>query len=243
MRNSKGQFVKGTMGKDITGEKFGMLTAIEFSHTKVSDSGKNRRTYWVFQCECGNIKVLRVDQVKSGNTKSCGCLKQITDRENIKKAQKSNLKYNKDNPLSKTNEYSRWRGMIKRCYNKNDSHYHNYGGRGIKVCDEWLYDFNAFYLWCQESGYSKELQLDRIDNNGNYEPNNCRWVTAKNNSNNRSSNIHITINGVTKTVTEWCNYLNYDTKKAYYLHNKRNIPYEDIFSVLYAHTELNNQIA
>ena len=179
-RNEKGQFVN--CREDVTGQKFNHLTALNFSH-----KDKNRKTYWDFQCDCGAIKTLRLDQVKSGNTKSCGCWKKITDEKNMNR-KGSVAKYADLGPIKDCNLYSRWLGIKNRCYNVHFKQYKDYGGRGIKVCDEWLYNFKAFYDWSIENGYSQELQIDRINNDGNYEPNNCRWVTRKVNMNNTRRN-------------------------------------------------------
>lgn len=99
--------------------------------------------------------------------------------------------------------YRRYNHMRRRCYNEKDHNYKNYGGRGIKICDEWLNDFETFYKWALENGYKKELTIDRIDVNGNYEPSNCRWITMKEQQRNRRTNVRITFNGVTKTQVEW----------------------------------------
>lgn len=105
---------------------------------------------------------------------------------------------------SDTRIYRIWRAMKSRCYNKNFDEYSRYGKRGITVCDEWKDDFQAFYEWAISNGYESNLTIDRIDNNGNYCPQNCRWVTMKEQQNNRSNNHYVEINGVTKTITEWC---------------------------------------
>lgn len=177
MRNKKGQFVLER--EDITGQKFNMLTALSFSH-----KDKRRKTYWDFECECGNIKTLRKDQVKSGNTKSCGCLHQKILEENVNRSG-SKPKYNDIGRLSDCTLYNRWKGMKRRCYDKHFNQYKDYGGRGIQICEEWLYNFRAFYDWAMANGFSEELEIDRIDNDGNYEPSNCRWVTHLINCNNR----------------------------------------------------------
>lgn len=177
MRNEKGQFVLER--EDITGQKFNMLTALNFSH-----KDKKRKTYWDFECECGNIKTLRTDQVKSGNTKSCGCLKPCTAVPNVHKLGSTPL-YKDIGRLANCPLYTRWRGMKNRCYNVHHKQYKDYGGRGIQICEEWLYNFRAFYDWAMANGFSEELEIDRIDNDGNYEPSNCRWVTHKVNVNNR----------------------------------------------------------
>lgn len=98
--------------------------------------------------------------------------------------------------------------MKTRCYNTNSPTYKNYGGRGIKVCDEWVNNFEAFYKWSMENGYKDGLQIDRIDNDGDYGPSNCRWVTSKENYNNRRTSRFVTINGETKTIAQWCEIYN-----------------------------------
>ena len=104
---------------------------------------------------------------------------------------------------SKTRLFRIWQYMRKRCYNKNDSNYERYGGRGITVCEEWNKDFAAFRDWAMANGYREDLSLDRIDNNGPYCPENCRWATAKQQGNNRRSTHLITYNGETHSIKEW----------------------------------------
>ncbi len=102
--------------------------------------------------------------------------------------------------------------LKQKCYNTKDDHYKYYGKRGIKVCDEWLGDFEAFYNWAMNNGYKEDLTIDRIDVNGNYEPNNCRWVDQKTQTRNRNYCNYYTINGVRKCLGEWCEILNLDYK-------------------------------
>ena len=111
-----------------------------------------------------------------------------------------------------TRIYNIYREMKTRCYNKNDYHYKWYGEKGIKICDEWLNSFISFYNWSIENGYKDDLTIDRIDNNKNYEPNNCRWVSHKIQCQNRKSNVFITINGETKILTEWSRISGIDRK-------------------------------
>lgn len=99
--------------------------------------------------------------------------------------------------------YFIWKSMKQRCHNKNSSNYERYGGRGIKVCDEWRNDFQNFYNWSIQNGYSDDLTIDRINNDGNYDPSNCRWATAKEQSNNKRNNKHYECNGETHTLGEW----------------------------------------
>ena len=107
--------------------------------------------------------------------------------------------------------------MKSRCYNKNTNRFYRYGARGIKVCEEWKNSFANFQDWALKNGYEKKLTLDRINNNGNYEPKNCRWTTYKNQRLNSSTNRNITIDGITKTITQWCEYYNL----PYYIINNR----------------------
>ena len=189
------------LANDLTGKKFGKLEVIG-----VHDTG-SRKTYYVCQCDCGNVKVVRADSLISGATKSCGCIKKERD--------KTNLTANHRHKMSGTRIYETWQDMKRRCYNKQNVRYNRYGGRGIKVCEEWLNNFQSFYDWAIRNGYSDDLTIDRIDNDGNYEPSNCRWSTVKEQCNNRSSNINITIGNATKSLMSWCEIFNVDYKKVH----------------------------
>ena len=185
---------------DLTGKRFGRLTVIG-----VEDNGK-RKTYYACQCDCGNVKVIRSDALIGGCTVSCGCKKKEQDR--------INLTANHSHKMSGTRLYSIWNGLKGRCNNPNDPRYDRYGGRGISVCEEWNTSFQAFYDWAISNGYSDDLTIDRIDNDGNYDPTNCKWSTSKEQCNNRSSNINIKIGNTTKTLTEWCEIFGVDTKRT-----------------------------
>lgn len=175
---------------DLTGQKFGLLTVIGLKDTET------RKTYWVCQCDCGNVKEVRSDSLLCGAIKSCGCLKKRQDKINLVK--------NHKHKMSGTRIYHEWQGIKRRCYNPHEPRYDRYGGRGITVCKEWRNSFEAFYEWAMSHGYQDDLTLDRIDNDGNYEPDNCRWTTQKEQSRNRRTNINIRIGNSTKTLTEWC---------------------------------------
>lgn len=155
---------------DLTGKKFGRLTVIKYY-----GSNKHGRALWLCQCDCGNTKIVLGNSLNSKLTLSCGCY----NKEIIKKCNsKHNMAYSK--------LYKVWQGMKTRCYNKNFMYYCNYGGRGITICDEWKSNFSNFYEWSINNGYEEGLTIDRINNDGNYEPSNCRWVTrAEQNRNKR----------------------------------------------------------
>lgn len=183
--------------RNLIGQKFGRLTVIGLSDRE------SRKTYWICQCDCGNVKEVRSDSLLIGAIRSCGCLKKEQDYVNL-----SQTTHN----MSGTRIYSIWQEMKGRCYNVNNTRYYRYGGRGITVCDEWKYNFEPFYQWAMKNGYSDDLTIDRIDNDSNYCPENCRWATIKEQCNNRSTNIVIQIGNAKKTLTEWCEIFELDSK-------------------------------
>lgn len=193
--------------KDLTGQKFGRLEVIKY----LNDN------YWLCQCECGKITKVKSYNLTSNHTKSCGCLK--------------NKAYNYSHKQSKTRLYDIWIGIKTRCNNKNSKSYKNYGGRGIKVCDEWLKDFLNFYDWAINNGYQEDLTIDRIDINGNYEPSNCRWADKITQANNTSRNKFINYNGENHTIAEWARKLNKNYKN---LHKKikKGLPFEKAINIV-----------
>lgn len=183
---------------DLTGQRFGRLTVIGI------DERGTRKTYYNCQCDCGLVKSVRADSLTAGTIRSCGCLKKEQDAEN--------LIANHSHRMSGTRMYEIWQGIKGRCYNPHDTRYERYGGRGIKVCDEWRNSFQAFYDWAMANGYDESLSIDRIDNDGNYEPGNCRWANLKEQARNRTSNVKIRIGNSTRTLTEWCEIFDVDVK-------------------------------
>lgn len=165
------------------GKQYGLLTCL------AKDSSKDSR-YYLFKCECGNVKSIISYNVEKGFTQSCGC---------IVKANPNHMTYG----FSHTRIDNIYKSMVSRCKNENNTNYKTYGGRGICVCDEWLNDKTLFFDWAFNNGYSDKLTIDRIDVNGNYTPDNCRWVSYVGQNNNRRSNRFITHNGETHTVAEW----------------------------------------
>ena len=159
------------MIREFEGKKIGLWTVLKRSETK--PRGHQKPVYWTCQCECGTIKDVQANNLARGVSKSCGCRKSEISRKN---ATKHGMRF--------TKEYHSWYSMIKRCHNKNNKDYYLYGQRGISVCKEWRKSFKAFF---DHIGYapSKDHSLDRINNNGNYEPGNVRWATPSQQANNK----------------------------------------------------------
>lgn len=149
------------------------------------------------QCDCGNQIEVSTNSLNKGNTKSCGCL----HRDYLNNSRPNSIKHGD----SKSRLYTIWRDMKLRCYNEKQIGYKNYGARGIKVCDEWLYDFISFKNWAMDNGYQNDLTLDRLDNDGNYEPSNCKWSTQKEQSNHKRNNRYVVYRGEKHTIAEWSN--------------------------------------
>ena len=179
--------MRGKIKEDLTGKRYGMLTVLKYD-----GHGK-----WTVKCDCGNTKHMFTRDFKYGQNKGCGC-----------QQGKSAITHGK----SKERVYSIWESMKARCQNPHNKYYMNYGGRGIKVCNEWQ-KFEGFYEWAKVSGYKDTLTIDRIDSDGNYEPSNCRWSTRKEQANNTRRNKYIEYDGQCKTISEWAETLgiSYDT--------------------------------
>lgn len=167
--------------EDLTGKVIGRLTVVKEVGTRKTAVGNSRR-YWVCRCECGKLKNIPAAGLlnKERPTQSCGCL--VPDRAREANYKHGNCKMSDGRTLP---EYQSWRGMKNRCLNENSPRYHDWGGRGIKICSEWVDDFMAFYEYMGPKP-SPDMSIDRINNNGNYEPGNVRWATvAQQNSNQR----------------------------------------------------------
>ena len=180
--------------KDRTGQRYGRLVAIERVADYVQRNGM-KIVAWLCQCDCGNKIIVRGNNLTSGDTRSCGCYAKECSKKNGERL----ITHGKTG----TRIHHIWLNIIYRCKNKKCELAKNYGGRGIKICEEWKNDFISFYNWSMANGYQDSLSIDRIDVNGNYEPSNCRWVNAKIQANNRRDNHLINIDGVVKTVAEW----------------------------------------
>ena len=176
------------MGKfvDLTGLRFGSLTVVK----RVANG--NRVAMWECICDCGKTTVVSSSSLTRGHTRSCGCSKVEFCKRHFTKHSAS------DSPL-----YVTWVDMKRRCYDERDHAYKNYGQRGISVCKEWLESFACFKEWAEGSGYQDGLSLERSDNSKGYCPENCKWATAKEQANNRRSNVNLTYNGQTRTLKQW----------------------------------------
>lgn len=170
---------------DLTGQRFGKLTVIGFH-----SMDKRNHALWNCVCDCGNNFIARSYGLRNGDIKSCGCLHRRG--------------HTIDN-ISRTSLYSRWRDMIARCYNPKTRAYADYGARGIYVCDEWKDDVEVFYNWALENGYSPELSIDRIDNDGPYAPWNCRWVDTNTQANNKRNNISVKVGNSKVSLQDFLN--------------------------------------
>ena len=168
------------------GDKFSRWTVIQANYPT-----KKKGQHCLCACDCGNTKVIRSTSLFHGETRSCGCLK---------KEIQANRK--RTHGMERTPIYQRWCAMKSRCNNPNSPNYKNYGGRGILLCNEW-HDFENFLSWAMSNGFDESLTIERINVNGNYEPNNVTWATNKEQANNRRDNVLIESNGETKTMAQW----------------------------------------
>lgn len=173
--------------KDLVGQKFGRILVISRDHVD-----KNRHVYWKCLCDCGVETVIASSSLLNGRTRSCGCLaRELTSKTHFKHGMKN------------TRLYGIWSKMKERCNDTENPKFARYGGHGISVCEEWQKSFISFKDWALAHGYKDNLSIDRINNDGNYEPSNCRWADAITQANNTSANRRITIDGETHTITEW----------------------------------------
>lgn len=175
-----GNFLIGVTMKELIGKQFGRWAVVSMA---------TRKYYCLCQCACGVIKPVHINSLERGHTQSCGCLRDELARARI------------THGMSKTNEFKIWQGCKKRCYNTKTKKYPKYGGRGIKVCPRWLESFSNFY---QDMGHrpSKAHSIHRINNDGDYEPSNCKWATNEEQQRNKTTTKLVTYRGLTMTLVE-----------------------------------------
>ena len=190
--------------KDMTGQTFGYWNVIERA-----PNDKDGNACWKCRCVCGTERIILGHALRRGQTKSCGCMSSKMHTESSTKH--GGCVTNGDIETKKL--YAVWRAMRQRCSSPSVKAYKNYGGRGIRVCEEWDESFEAFRDWSKQNGYKVGLTIDRIDVNGNYEPQNCRWVSRAVQSNNTRRTRRITYNGEMHSLYEWAQItgLNYNT--------------------------------
>jgi len=174
----------------------------------------NSRGHFICLCECGTKKTIRRDSIVDGKTKSCGCLSVDTT-----------IKTHRTHGMSDSRIYKIFHKMHSRCYNPKNERYNRYGGRGINVCEEWLHDFPSFLEWALSNGYDDSLSINRINNDGDYSPENCEWADNHTQMNNTSRNIHVQFRGEIKTLGEWSRELGigYDVLRGYYRRNNQSL--------------------
>lgn len=216
------------MGKviDLVGQRFGRLTVLAFEKLKVFPSGK-RCAVWRCKCDCGAVVCAKADALKQGHTTGCGCRQKEQLAERARRLGKMRTVHG----MEGTQIYHVWRGMKNRCCNPNSEKYKNYGARGIKVCDEWKDDFQAFFDYVSklepfgEEGFS----LDRIDVNGDYAPGNVKWSTAKEQARNRRNNLLVEYNGRIMTVAQAAQESGIRASVLYGRIRRYGIDYEKLF--------------
>lgn len=187
--------------KNLLGRRFFLLTVLEFKGYEVA-SGQ-RLAVWLCRCDCGSERTARASALLRGTCKSCGCLQRSIRSSSHKK-----------HGGSLDREYRIWHTMKQRCLNPKNVGYHRYGGRGITVCDSWAANYSSF-IRDMGPAPSEKHSIERIDNNGNYEPGNCRWATAKEQCRNKSDNRYVIIDGNTMTLIRACEIfqINYETAR------------------------------
>lgn len=180
--------LKAKPRKDITSKRFGSLVAVA-----INGKSKNGKNVWKCICDCGATTYVPVGDLSSGNSKSCGCKTKDALRNYVQEKKKNAVK----SPHLKAANI--WKKMISRCYDQLNKDFPNYGGRGISVCDQWM-DFKSFF---NDMGDPPDgMSIDRIDNNGNYEPSNCRWATSTEQARNKRNNVIVEYKGERMTVAE-----------------------------------------
>ena len=185
----------------MSGMRLGNLTVIG----RAPNAEGNSRARWLCKCDCGKTKIMRGDVLRKGVT-SCGC--------------KTRYKHGGCVGGKVSRLYVIWRDMKSRCSNPKNNGYSDYGGRGISVCDEWYHSFENFQNWAKKNGYRDDLTIDRIDADGNYEPENCRWISNIKQQRNKRNTVFITANGICMCIPEWAEHLGVPKSKLYKLYRQ-----------------------
>lgn len=201
----------------LIGKKINMLTVIQ-KGTPYIRPNKSKVNRYLCLCECGAYSNIPSCELKNKKRISCGCM-----------SHKNNLKHGDSINNKRTRLNSIYTGMKTRCYNKNSFKYKNYGARGIVICNKWIDDYNEFKTWSLNNGYNDNLTIERINVNGNYEPENCKWATIKEQENNRTNNHLIKYNNEIHNIKEWSDILNINYHVLYMKLSKTNWSMTKIF--------------
>ena len=212
---------------NLNGLRFGRLTVVGFSGLN-----KHRKATWNCLCDCGNSVIVVGASLKNGSTKSCGCYELETKQER-----------NTTHGLRKHDLYKTWINIKSRCYNSNNSHYKYYGKKGIGMCDDWKNNFKSFYDWAINNGWKRGLSIERIDNNKQYEPQNCKWIDMSNQSQNRTTNHYVADkNGNVYTIAEISRKTNINAQTLYSCYSKHKSILPTLYlRGIYDYVELDNQ--
>ena len=209
------------MYEEMIGKQYGNWTVISYSHFKertyfcnTRKKMRNSKEHFLkVKCKCGVVRTVRPQPLKSGKSKGCGC-----------EGNHTKTQFKSTHGKTNTRLYRIFLNMKERCYDEKSKDFKRYGSRGIKICDEWLNDFEAFYDWSMSNGYKNNLSIDRINNDGDYHPKNCRWADGRVQSNNRRSSVFLEYKEKRLTVTEWARLLNV---KADTLHRRKRNGWTD----------------
>lgn len=196
---------------DLTGKRFGRLTVIKRGENVVNRPG------WICKCDCGKTILVAGGHLRDGHTQSCGC----RQRDSV-------IKKNTVHSMSNTRLYNTWNNMKDRCFNPNSTFYSDYGGRGIKVCDEWMYVFQTFYDWAISHGYHEGLTIERVDVNGDYCPENCTWIPFELQARNKRNTLYVDFNGRKVTLMELSEISGMKYSFLYERIIRKHIPADDV---------------
>lgn len=201
--------------------KFNSLTVLRRAPDRIYKCG-TVESRWICLCDCGTETEVSRGNLKSGKAKTCGCSKRMDSQKNRKPFEIDNADFKRLRGI--------YRKMVERCSNKNHKSFPNYGGRGIEVCKEWLESPLAFCIWAKNHGYNSKLTIDRIDVNGNYEPNNCRWISNFDQQSNKRNNVFIECMGEKHTIAQWSRItgLSEDTIR---MRNKKGLPAKKVLEI------------
>lgn len=208
--------------------KFGLLIGSKYNRwtilEKYEKKKNNRQYFYKCQCDCGGIGIVSASSLRNGRSKSCGCVKNESASKRFTK-----------HGMSRERLYHIWNSMIHRCYDKTSKSYPIYGGRGINVCKNWKDSYACFKDWSLNNGHQNDLTIDRINNNEGYFPENCRWITKREQSNNKRNTPMFTYNGKTQSLSFWASELGIKYSILYKRINRMGLSFEEAINHKYRH--------